>query len=63
MKKRIRWDRVSMLVVFIASMFAYFHSVRIAAVTDTAVIFDEHIHMAIIAIVSLGTYLWSVFED
>ena len=64
MKRRVvRWDRLAMLFTFVVSTIAYFHSVRIAAVTDTAVIFEEHIHMAIIAIVSLGTYLWSVFED
>lgn len=64
MKKRVvRWDRLAMLFAFVLSTIAYFHSVHIAAVTDTAVVFDEDIHMAVIAIVSLGTYLWSIFED
>lgn len=63
MKRRIRWDRVSMLVVFIASMFAYFNSIHIASVTDTAVMFDEDGTMAILGFISLGMYLWSIYED
>lgn len=64
MKKRIiRWDRLAMLFVFITTSILYFNSIRIAEVTDTSVIFAENTYMAVIAIVSLGTYLWSVFED
>lgn len=64
MKRRIvRWDRLAMLFVFITTSILYFNSIRIAEVTDTSVIFAENTYMAVIAIVSLGTYLWSVFED
>ena len=63
-KKRIvRYDRIAMLVVFITTSIAYFNSIRITAVTDTAVLFDENTYLAVLAIVSLGTYFWSVFED
>lgn len=64
MKKRvIRWDRIAMLFAFVLSTIAYFNSIRITAVTDTAVVFSENTYLAIIAIVSLGTYLWSIYED
>ena len=63
-KKRIvRYDRIAMLVVFITTSIAYFNSIRIAEVTDTAVLFTENTYLAVLAIVSLGTYLWSIFED
>lgn len=62
MKKRVRWDRVLLLGSFILCSVLYFNSVHIANITDTAVIFDEDGGMAVLAIMSLSGYFWSIYE-